>query len=426
MSFRQSSILSAAVLACVLPASAARADDASAEIATLLEEGWRTVPGALAEARRRFDLAQGIDATDARADFALALVLLNRHEYDEARKHFDAAVKMDRANLDAWRGGFWLAMYRDDHRGALVRMKALAGLYPEKPVSGQLERSLCETAGWMGRMIGFLAGPGADAADAELRQSYEEQIAARLAGDRLEAFTRGRQEVLARHEELQETLAQLIAEDAVDAEKSRRVETDFLSDEEKRIAEEKAALADEEAELKVAADKKLAEIDAELEPAMKRYRELAREAGPLKKRLKDFEDYIENAASAARRAKGRARDELLDAVQRARNKMRPIEEQYEPLETEGKEVQEKINRLGTERVQTVQQFQAAMKSIDARERKLRFSEKMLDKTQRSVDRIADAETDRVRALKKRIASIATYQKFPVEAVRDGLLRSLRK
>jgi len=395
-------------------------EKADAFVSAVLTEGWQDFPGAYEKAKGEYETAKPLFPRDSRLHCAMGLAAMRQREFNAASSYFTAAIQADAGNLSAWKAKLWLLAFQGELETTLQGMDRLTSFYPADEADGDLEKQLVDAAHWMGRLHGFIAGPASgEVAD----EAIEEQAAAidkRLTGDRLEAFNNGREQTLAKYRELRDKVNDVIDRESSDAEKKRRLDLKYVEEQRAEVTTEREKLVAKAAEVKKEAETKIAALDKQIEPLQKQFMELVEKARPIKRDLRDLEDTLDDLIAAAedehKSAASQAR-RVAAAIEREEKKLKPIVE-------EGEKVEKQAMALVQQRMVTVTQYQqfeaATKKKIGSLDHRLR----LLDTTQRRLERPANADTEVSQAAQQRLHTLASYQTFPLDEERQRLLDSL--
>lgn len=233
----------------------------SQELRGLLLEGFKEKGTGLEAARKHLDAARRLVADDPLALYAYGVVLLAQKKSNEALEQFRSAAKQTKVPfLPALQGVAWILLSRNDLKQGVPAVLDLARRLEESgevwPTAHDKERS----AEWLGRTVGFLAGPAKTAERAAEIDKLTADVEKRLTAERKTAYERGRKGVAARHAELK-ALGARPAEEVIAESKAKR-EEDLTA---AAAADgEVKKLEDELRELKKPHDKQLADLSREI------------------------------------------------------------------------------------------------------------------------------------------------------------------
>ena len=231
------------------------------EVRALLVEGTADPTDGATTAKRHFDAARRLVPGDPRAAYAYGVVLLKYEKPKEALEQFQAAARDAKGVfLPGFEAVAWVQMLRSEHERALASLRELARRIEQTDESWPTLHDREHSAEWLGRFIGYLAGPGKSAEHAAEVEALAADLSKLLTGARKRAFEHGQKLAAARYEELK-------------AEAARPVDEVLAEARQKREELQKAALAAEadvkriEAEIrdiKRPADKQVADLNRDL------------------------------------------------------------------------------------------------------------------------------------------------------------------
>jgi hypothetical protein len=269
MSVRLAGVVAAALVSLASQVALADEADTKRAIGRLIQVGWSTSAQARTAADAAFAEESPVIAGDLRALEAWTLILIQQRRYEDASKRVDQWLSKDADNLLALRARVWLSVILKNYPAAMLSAEKLADkLSPSEELSPGKEDPSEELVTFLGRIYGFLGGPGAGSANQEDRKSSEKRIVAIL-GDRREAlFADARDGVLQQHLELADTKTEQ-RDKARDAE---AVERDKSLAE---IATERERMAKRANEIKGERDRLQSEMRSELDQLQKQDRPLA-------------------------------------------------------------------------------------------------------------------------------------------------------
>lgn len=233
----------------------------SQELRGLLLEGFKDSGDSLEPARKHFDAARRIVADDPRAAYTYGIVLLAHNMPKEALEQFRAAAKQTKVPyLPALQGIAWLHLERGDSAQGLAALLDLAHRIEESREVWPPAHDKEHSSEWLGRMVGFLAGPRKSADEDAKIEKLASDVESLLTADRKKAYDHGKKAVAARYDELK-VLAARPAEEVLAEAKQKREEVLAAA----AAAESEAKkLEDELKDLKKPHDKQLADLSQEI------------------------------------------------------------------------------------------------------------------------------------------------------------------
>jgi len=230
------------------------------ELRGLLTDGMGVDGESQAAAKRHFDASHRLVPDDPRAAYAYGVALLSQQKTRESLDQFRAAAQHSKAPfLPALQAFAWVSVSRNDFSRGLPAVLELARKIEDSKGTWPTDHDRTHSAEWLGRMIGFLSGPGLTDDHAAQIAELKGDVENLLTGERKEAFEQGRKFVATRHEHLQALLARPADEVLAELKKKRQ---ELVEAAQATNAEVKQ-LEDELREIKGPHDKRIAELNRE-------------------------------------------------------------------------------------------------------------------------------------------------------------------
>jgi hypothetical protein len=407
----------------------ARGDDAAEReaVVKLLQVGWKTTPSARAAADVQYDAIRRLGGPTPAAMEASLLVLLQQRRYDEAARRADELLANNPGDLTAQRAKIWIAVVTKNYAAAMLAADKLSRQLAADPPRAEDELAVHdELHAFLGRIFGFLGGPAAESLSQDQRKANERLIAERITPEQRAKFEEARDGVIARFLEL----------------------TGDKDDERQRVIDQAAA----------ARDKTLKELESEKEAISGRLKELDARKDKLQAELrdelaelaKDDQPLVGELARLDARARTLNRDLLVYESEIGRlqglltNEMDPnLRLQYQ-LEidrlsltasrlqsdlfavrrlAEGVQAQRAALAARQRRAQAAATEQA--QKIDKEASNLAKRDRVNEALGKRVNKPASGTTSKTRSLAAQAMALSTYDQFPLEAVRQRLLETLR-
>ncbi len=183
-----------------------------------------------ASSKRHFEAAHQSVADDPRPAYAYGVALLVQKNPKDAATQFRAAARQTKsAFLPALQALAWVHLSKSDYKLGLPELIDLAGKIEESKGSWPTEHDKNHSAEWLGRVVGYLAGPcltdpGKSPGHAAQIEETAETIEKALSGERKTAYDQGRKRVARRHDELKALAARPVAE-VLEESRQKREET---------------------------------------------------------------------------------------------------------------------------------------------------------------------------------------------------------
>lgn len=233
----------------------------SLETRGLLLEGFKEKSDGLEAARKHLESAHMLVADDPRAAYSYGVVLLAQKKSVLALEQFRTAARLKKAPfLPALQGIAWISLSRGEYTQAFSALLDLAHRLEESHETWPTVQDKEHSAEWLGRMIGYLAGPGKTDEQAAQIQSLAADVDRLLTAERKQAYEHGRKVVAVRHEELKAFAARPDGEVLAEVRQKRE---DILAAAAAAESEGKQ-LEEELRELKKPHDKQLADLSREI------------------------------------------------------------------------------------------------------------------------------------------------------------------
>ena len=255
--------LSALVVPAHLSSKAKDADKLkfASELRGLLLDGFKDKANSLETARKHFEAAHQIPVNDPRAPYAYGVVLLVQKKSAVAVEQFRNAARQKKVTyLPALQAVAWTSLSRGDYAQALPALLDLARRLEESQETWPAEEDKEGSAEWLGRVVGFLTGPGKRSEQTSQIEKLAADVAIALTAERKSAYERGRQASAARQAELQTMAARPEAELVTEANQQREKATAALTAARLEVKQ----LEDELRVVRQPHDKQLAELSREI------------------------------------------------------------------------------------------------------------------------------------------------------------------
>lgn len=401
-------------------------------IEALLNLGWQGDAAGLEAAQAQAEKAASLDPLDAHADYALALVQLRARKFSAAQSSLASALAKNPTDLYSWRAQLWLHMYRREYEQAFAQMQQQSDRIATEAAKGTNDPRHAAAARIMGRMYGFLSGPGAERVAAADLLANEEQLLAKQNKAFQEAFAVGRNELLSEFQKRETKLdADRVEADAASA-IDRQKDLKFVDEERARIESEAATLETEAATAKSAAESRVSELDSQLSPLQRQLADLENAAQPIQNRLRDLQARYSRALDRSREKQGESkeerdrqrgeRDRARRDADRWRAEIRVEEERLRPFINEARRTQAAMQRIAQQKAIEIANANRKLNDLTASARKLQRTDKLLGAQERKLETGKAAAPPHVQGQKAELTALSTYEPFPLDAERQRLLR----
>jgi hypothetical protein len=423
---RAKSLLASGVLVGLLAAIAVGEDRARA-ITKLLEEGWSITP----QARRAADAhLQGLlqaTSADALALQAGWLVLMQQRRFEEAQKLIDQHLKHAPDDLAALRAKTWTQAVLKNYPAAMLTAERLSARLASRVPADEAERALYEASvAFLGRLLGYFAGPVDDAIHQLERRRLEKRLVDRLDETHRAIFEEARDGVLGKFVELGDESAESTegALAAATAEKEKTI-ADIQADRE-RLQDREKELDERRKKLQNELQAELASIDRQEQPLVQQQSQLATQLEALNADLLSYSSQIltlEGLASQANDATSRQQflnqaNTLAIVASRIEANMVSINRQLQALQGQRVAMQARRRQAQASANSQLERMNRELTELDRRERRNAGLE-------RRAGRPITASTSKSLALSAQATALSTYDTFPLEAEKARLLETLR-
>jgi hypothetical protein len=396
------------------------------EIAALFEAGWSGTAASRGAADRAFEEISVGGRADPRSGYAYALVLMKQRRYEQAITELDGVLKLDESNLAARENKIRLLMLTKNYSGAVVELDRLSRLAAEAPQEHLPLDRRRDVLRFIGRVIGFLEGPGEAGIAAVTRQRAQREIESRLTDEELGIYDEARDGVLERFGK-SVGQAETGREDALTEKQRQREEAKRDLQTQRTQQQERAT------ELLARADQLRKEIkDNETEfakaerPLVDRLARLDRQAEiPRRELALLLADSDSLRAAAARTEDPVERDRLLFRAQqleifaaRYDADLAVLERQAAAVNAERAQIRDRFGRENAALVASGTTIKKELELLGRGEKRLAMDEKRFDKP-------ITGGTRAVRALEAEAGAFTTYEPLPLEEERQRLLDLLK-
>lgn len=425
------------------------------ELAAFLEIGWPKKFQTMPVVEKEYQVLRTKSGQDPVVEYAFALIALRQSKNSIAEKTLDSLLENHPEELYARRMRIWLSVSRRETQVALNHMLQLASALPAEPAADEptaVEPAVEEPAveepaepaaalelrpqagdlvglemsRFLGRVFGFLDGPGASASNESLRADAREQIETQLGNRRAAAFREAREQVIDRYLGLNEQ--KKVSEERVLDEKEHEREQRL-----KDLGERKDELGKRTETLRVENDRLKSEVKERLE-------NLARKDRPLATRFVRLDAQV----TAMRQQLGDLNAELLILQRRFDNERDPavrrwIRGQMDLIAIRANQLEFDIaagtreaaavaaERNELRRQANIVEGQASevadqqTREFEDLRRKHQYAESM----KKRIERLKPtADSTEVRARSTTLNSFVTYEAFPLEKERQRILDQL--
>jgi hypothetical protein len=421
-------LLAVGIVTCSLTStSPAVADDRAAAITRLLNDAWSITPQARQAADAQLPELRRLAPADVTALTAGWLVLMQQRRFEEAHTLIDQHLAHAPDDLLALRAKTWIQAVLKNYPAAMLTAERLSARLDSRPPADEAERAMYDASvGFLGRLLGYFAGPVDDTIHQLERRRLEKRFVERLDEAERGLFEEARNGVLARFLELTDESAASTerALAAASAEKEKtlaeiQADRESLQERDKELAERRKKL---QSELQA----ELATIDRNEQPLVQQQAQLASRLEFLNADLLNYSAQILNLETlAARENDNLLRQQYLNQslslsliASRIESDMYAVNRQLQLLQSQrvGLQAQRRQAQVGT--ANQVDRVSRELNELDRRERRNEGLE-------RRAGRPVTVSNSKTRALSAQATALSTYDVFPLEAEKTRILGKLK-
>ena len=421
-------LLASAVAMVASVASADESEEAgAAAIARLLEIGWDASPSARKAADQQTYEVARLVGRDPRALTASWLVLLQQRRYDEAVQRLDTLLAIVPDDLQALRAKAWCQTLLKNYEGAMLTASTLSELLAAKPAETKEDAAEhTELIGFLGRLLGFLAGPAAEAVNQDARKSLEREIVGRLGESQKTIFEDARNGVMAKFIETTDATVEereRVVEEAA-AEKAKTLE-EIAAEREEALAR-RAVLDERKNKLQGELRDELAEVQKEDQPLVQELAVLQARADALSRELVNYLNQMERLERQAATSRDpNVQRRLYAEADRWDAAASRVDADLQTVRQFAQGVQGQRAVLARRVAQAQANAAGQIKRIDSELAEMAKREKRNEGIEKRLNRQTAGPSSRTRALSAAASALSTYDQLPLEEAKAKLLEKLR-
>jgi hypothetical protein len=419
-------------LALLVFVAAATADEDQVRLVQTVEEildaGWEKPLSAFERSKETYDYhVAEAPGRSPWLHYAFALVNVKHRHYPEALKLLDKTLALDETSLSAREAKIWLLIQLKRHEAAVVQLEQTAEAAGKAKDAAGVTPDLSETARYLGRMAGFLAGPLEGAVKAprldEAKAAITERLGESLAAD----FAAGVKEVEDQHTELFLTGEQARDEAKEADDKFKENEKQRLEDEKGNVAQRKEEIDALVAKIREETDADLSELDKRLDPLDRQLGQLNAQGEEVRIRLVQNEREISRWLDLA--------DSTEDPGEQLRYRSEAnrlsgfsvrLERDFAALDAQARRVRAEAAALVEQRNTVIQRYEAEMKRLGREAGDLRKQVRRIEKDEKDAAKPSSGNVAAVRSLQAKAKSLNTYQPFPLEREKERVLKAVKE
>lgn len=393
-------------------------------ISDLLSVGWDIRPEGRARAAAAYQQAVEDLPGDRQIVYAYALVRMQQRQYPEAVRLLEDYLSIEKEDAQAWRAKAWLSMLMKNASSSLVDLDKISQLVAdEKTELTAAERQ--ELIGFLGRMIGFLEGPGEGAVNSSTLGAAKRKLVDRLTGTQRETFDQNVSAVIDEFGVLATAKDDAQVQEIATAEKRKRDQLAQLDKDAIEIGARKE-------ELKLAAERIESEAQADNDTYSRADQPLAESLANVNSQALIAERELANVsvdllslrAQFARERDPIIRDRLFREIDRVEILAARIDADLLSLRRRAQGIQAQRATLAAKHNQAQASFAAGRAKAQKEFQTLENQLKRASAERSKLKRPAVGNTGKVIALNKQAVALSTYETFPLEAEKQRLLDQL--
>jgi hypothetical protein len=421
-------VVSSAILGGVLIATcrseAADTSELRSAVKRLFDQSWEKTADGLKLGAQNYRKADAIAPSDARVEFAWALVQLHYLRYFDAEKTLADAIAADPDLWPARQLKIRLTIVMKKHSAALAEMEQLAERLAKSPHDAAHAQARTEAIEFLGRMFAFYDGPAANSLPQTSLADARGRILGRLTPTDQETFSRGYSQVHDRFAQLDEDKRKS-TEAAKEAEKVQK-EQDLqrLAAEKQSVDAEKEAIARRAAEAEAVAREAIGKLDAELAPLNAAYAQINAQGAIIRGDIARLDATVGSLFAQADSTDDPVlRATLLQQANFANAQLSRAQANYQALDIQAAQINAQRSGLLQQRAQVVATYEGEMRALGVTSKKLAGNETRIATQTKSALKPATGFTPQVQAKTASAASLATYVELALDRERQRLLAS---
>ncbi len=422
----------AVLVSALVPSPPSRAADPAAANAVklLLEKGWEKT-----EAGRKFPDYDSLSKPPLSSDFSVLaarwLVLMHHNRYSDALvalESFPKAKPTDDLHLAALCAAAWIHTAKQEYPKALIQAEQLAqAAVPNPPATDNaILEAQDEAIALLGNLAGFLEGPCGKTADQGARAKFEERAMQRFDEPRKKVFADAKANTLAEFNKRSAELDDAKSKSKQEAEEERQKELANLSAELQRLSQEVTKLENQKTQVRSSFDKGIAALDRQDAPLQQNLLNLQGQITLASANVTQSQNTIQNIQLQLNNAKDAvARQPLQNQIQQAQNNLRTSQNLLNQLNNQAAGIITQRKGIAQQKFALDRDATAETKKIEAQWRDAQSDIKKVEGKQNAIAKSKPGPGRKVLSLQTAIQALSTYNEFPLEDLRDMLLKKIQ-
>ncbi|MGE0606892.1 MAG: hypothetical protein AB7O62_07350 [Pirellulales bacterium] len=430
MATRLTALLAVLLLAAICFSKQVQASEAElqAGLKQLLTTGWKRSFQVLKPAEEEFEQLQADFAGDPRPAYALALVQLKHRRYTRARELLTDLVAQSPDDHHARQGLIWTLMITKKYEAALVHMDELMRHPPIADEAAQADEGLEDegptVAEFVGRMFGFLEGPGAGTSavlEEDVIAQRDRTLEALPTGLR-DAFNKGRDSVLSKFDELSLTQEEIQAKAKAQQEKENERLEERLEAEKEVLDAEKSNIDAEARQAEDSASRQLGDLEKQLATCDGNLAKVNAAGQVVRSKLDGVLGDLDRWSLTADTTKDPIlRNRAIREIAALRIVSGRLEQDYAVLDSQAATLIAQRNEITAAAARVQAEYEATMKRLGRTANKIRKNEKRIGQDERKLDKPVKGNTAEVRNNAAQVYAFSTYDTYPLEQEKRRLL-----
>jgi hypothetical protein len=395
-----------------------------------LEKGWGKTAAAR-EVVADCDLNSQPLAGDFRVALAHWLALMNQNQYDKALNGLETFFKCEPpagSRLVGLRAKAWIEVVKKNYVAAMETGESVAEAVGPGPntAGGTVPAAHAEAIAFLGHLAGFLEGPAEKNVDPSMRKKWEAAVVARFDEPRIKAFQEAKAVVIGEFQKWTGEAAGATDEGKADDEAEKQKKLAKLADDKEKLEKDAAKSEEKEKQLQEELKKTLAEIERRDGLLVNRQTLLQNSLTTLSNQAGQAQaNADQQRAQAAREQNATSRERYQFNAQQAMNTVSNYQTQMDNVRLQMADATAQRNYLQ-------QLKQQALGGANIQDQLLQQQQKQIEKDklrnenkQKREQQGKSAATTKTLALDLRAHSFSTYDTFPLEELRQMLLKNVK-
>lgn len=399
-------------------------------VKVLLEKGWEKTVAA-GKLPDHETLSKPPLSTDPSVLAARWLVLMHHNRYPDAiatLEIFSKTQPSEELKLAGLRAAAWLHTIKQEYPKALIQANQLAqAASPNPPAKDNvLLQAQDEAVAFLGCLAAFLEGPCAKSADQSSRAKFEEGALQRLDEPRKKIFTDAKTTTLAKFHALSAELDAAKAKSQQNAEAERQKELADLDGDLQKLAQEEMKLEMDKKQVRSTFDNNIKALDRQDMPLQQNLAGLQGQITLANTNVTQAQTTLQNLQLQLNNAKDAPiRQKLQNDIQQANNNLQNARTLLDQFNNQAAGI---IRQRKTIEQQKITADRVATLETVKIDKQLKNVGADMMKTERKIADVKKAKLGpggAVLKLQAAVPALTTYNEFPLQQLRDTLLKKVQ-